>query len=386
MEGQPPKREVRAKLCVPNQTSLEECGERIRQGKLVAFPTETVYGLGADATNEDAVRSIFAAKERPFTDPVIVHVSSVPMALKCLKPSKERDFVGKAGEVLWPGPLTMIGPVEETYIPLMVGSGTGSIGVRYPAHKLAQELIRVSDRPIAAPSANKFMHVSPTKGSHVFDDLKYEDVAILDGEMSDLGVESTVIKIDYVGPHYKVTLLRTGTFDFSEIQSKIQSIAEFSETEFVVLKKRVTNTEHDVAVAPGQLLKHYSPYVQAFLISRIESSVAKEQSLILIEADMQTLGVIDFAGHNKELKDKVKLYTDLDESGDYKAAMKKLYDELRNAEQREHGLKSILLVNLQKILPERELALNTLADKTFRSASGVEIYYDEHQRFYSKPT
>lgn len=379
-------REVRAKLHVPSVASLEECGERIRQGKLVAFPTETVYGLGADATNEEAVKSIFAAKERPFTDPVIVHVSSVGMALKCLKPSKERDFVEKAGQVLWPGPLTMIGPCNDSYIPLLVGSNTGSIGVRFPAHKLAQELIKVSDRPIAAPSANKFMHVSPTKGSHVFDDLKYEDVAILDGEMSDLGVESTVIKVDYVGPNYRVTLLRTGTFDFHEVQSKIQSVVELADTEFVVLKKKVTNTEHDVAVAPGQLLKHYSPYVQAFLISKVTAAQAKAESLILMEAEMATLGVIDFGGHNKELQGKVKLYSDLDESGDYKVAMKRLYDELRNAEQPEHGLKSILLVNLQKILPERELALNTLADKTFRSASGVEIYYDEHQNFYSRPT
>jgi L-threonylcarbamoyladenylate synthase len=380
------QREVRAKLFTPSNTTLEECGERIRQGRLVAFPTETVYGLGADATNEEAVKSIFAAKERPFTDPVIVHVCSIPMALKCLKESKERDFIGKVGDILWPGPLTMIGPVEESYIPLLVGSGTGSVGVRFPAHKLAQELIRVSDRPIAAPSANKFMHVSPTKGSHVYDDLKFEDVAILDGEMSELGVESTVIKIDYAGPHYKVTLLRTGTYDFSEVQSKIQSMPDYANTEFIVLKKKVTNTEHDVAVAPGQLLKHYSPYVQAFLISRITSEEARQKSLILMEADMQTLGVIDFAGHNKELQNKVKLYTDLDSSGDYKVAMKRLYDELRNAEQKEHGLKSILLVNLQKILPERELALNTLADKTFRSAAGVEIYYDENQSFYSKPS
>lgn len=376
-------KETRAVLLAPTPENLAVCGERIRQGKLVAFPTETVYGLGADATNEEAVKGIFAAKERPFTDPVIVHIADIQMVDKIIVSEKERDFIKQVGSILWPGPLTMIGPINDKYIPRMVGSNTGSIGVRLPSNEIARALIAAAERPIAAPSANKFMHVSPTRGSHVFDDLCKEDVFILDGAMSDLGVESTVIKVDYVGDHYRVSLLRTGTFDFDEIRGKILSQDNLKNTEFIVSKKKVVNSEHDVACAPGQLLKHYSPYVQAFLISKVDK---KETSgMILMEADLSTLGVIDFGRANLSLKSKVKYYVDLDENGDFKAAMKRLYDELRKAENPSEGLKFILLVNLQKILPERDLALNTLADKTFRSASGVEIYYDDECNFYSIP-
>lgn len=377
------EKEVKAVLLPPTQVNIDKCGERIRQGKLVAFPTETVYGLGADATNEEAVKGIFAAKERPFTDPVIVHIADVDMVDKIILTEKEREFIKKVGQCLWPGPLTMIGPVNDAYIPRMVGSNTGSIGVRLPSNDVARALIRAAQRPIAAPSANKFMHVSPTRGSHVFNDLKFEDVAILDGEMSDLGVESTVIKIDWSETHYKVTLLRTGTFEFDEVKKRILSMDDLKDTEFVVNKKKVTNSEHDVACAPGQLLKHYSPYVQTFLVSQV--SKADTTGMILMEADLQTLGVIDFGRANKSLESKVKYYVDLDESGDFKGAMKRLYDELRKAEDPSEGLKFILLVNLQRILPENELALNTLADKTFRSASGIEIYYDEDCNFFSLP-
>ena len=280
----------------------------------------------------------------------------------------------------------MIGPINESYIPKIVGSNTGSIGVRMPRHEVAQALIRAANRPIAAPSANKFMHVSPTKGSHVFDDLKNEDVVILDGEMSDLGVESTVIRVEWIEERYRVTLLRTGTFDFNEVQAAIQSIPKLAGTEFVVNKKKVTNSEKDTALAPGQLLKHYSPYVQTFLVSPISKSEALKEGLIKMgEADASKVGVIDFNKVNLVLKEKCKLYIDLDEDGDFKKAMKNLYNELRRTEDPELDLKFVFLVNLQRQLDERELALNTLADKTFRSASGVEIFYDEELNFYSKP-
>lgn len=376
---------IRSKLLPITEENLARCGERIRQGKLVAFPTETVYGLGADATNAEAVKSIFAAKERPFTDPVIVHIADIDAVNKIYSGTHEKEFIIKVGALLWPGPLTMIGPINDAYIPRLVGSNTGSIGVRFPNHPIAQALIKASGRPIAAPSANKFMHVSPTKGIHVFDDLKHEDVFILDGEMSDLGVESTVVKIDWAGDHYTVTLLRTGTYDFADVQKAILSIEEYKNTQFIVNKKRVTNTDKDVACAPGQLLKHYSPYVQTFLISQITKEEAHSRGMVLMEeADPSQVGVIDFKRSNMSLKPKCKLYIDLDEDGDFKKAMKNLYNDLRKAEDPKHGLQFIFLVNLQRQLDERELALNTLADKTFRSASGVEIFYDEDLRFYSR--
>ena len=374
------QKEIRARLLEPTEANLEICGKRIREGKLVAFPTETVYGLGADATNEKAVVSIFEAKERPFTDPVIVHIADLDMLDKIFIDSKERTFIKQVGGILWPGPLTMIGPINESYIPPLVGSNTGTIGVRMPAHKLAQALIRVAQRPIAAPSANKFMHVSPTKGVHVLDDLKYEDVYILDGEMSDLGVESTVIRVQWDSDHYKVSLMRTGTFEFKQIEAKIKEL--FPNTEFVIAKKRVTNKETDVACAPGQLLKHYSPYVETFILSHQKHRSASGE-LNPMNLKLNEVGIIDFNKMNLELKDKVKLYFDLDESGDYNKAMKNLYNELRRFEETQYGLKYIFLANLQTVLKDHELMMNTLADKTFRSAAGNEVFYDDSFNFFT---
>jgi hypothetical protein len=266
----------------------------------------------------------------------------------------------------------------------MVGSNTGSIGVRFPSNRVAQELIRAAGTPIAAPSANKFMHVSPTKGSHVYDDLKFEDVHILDGEMSDLGVESTVVKVEWLAENFRVTLLRTGTFDFKAIQAKVSSLPKYRNVEFGVNKKRVTNSEHDATCAPGQLLKHYSPYVQTFLISQISKDSAETRGLTLMSSEGVKFGVIDFNRTNLRLQTSSRLYTDLDENGDFKIAMKNLYNELRKAESPEFGLSFIFLVNLQRVVDANDLPLNTLADKTYRSASGVEIFYDEHLNFYSQ--
>jgi tRNA threonylcarbamoyl adenosine modification protein (Sua5/YciO/YrdC/YwlC family) len=175
------KHETVAVLLDPNEQNMLLCGERIRQGKLVSFPTETVYGLGADATNEEAVLSIFEAKGRPLTDPVIVHIADEAKVDRILLDTPERALIKYLGSKLWPGPLTMIGPCDTSYIPSLVGSNTGTVGVRWPNNPIAQELILKADRPIAAPSANRFMHVSPTKYSHVFYDLYDKDVAIIKG-------------------------------------------------------------------------------------------------------------------------------------------------------------------------------------------------------------
>ena len=176
------KAATRALLLDPSVENLELCGQRIREGKLVSFPTETVYGLGADATNQDAVLSIFEAKGRPLTDPVIVHIAEEEMLDRILLDSPERELIKYLGSRLWPGPLTLIGPCDTNYIPSLVGSNTGTVGVRIPDNAIAIELIKAAKTPIAAPSANRFMHVSPTKYSHVFYDLYDKDIAILKGE------------------------------------------------------------------------------------------------------------------------------------------------------------------------------------------------------------
>lgn len=125
-------KEVVAQILEPTEENLMTCGQRIRDGKLVSFPTETVYGLGADATNKKAVLSIFEAKGRPLTDPVIVHIADETTIDKILLDTPERRLIKYIGSKLWPGPLTMIGPCNTKYIPSIVGSNTGTVGVRWP--------------------------------------------------------------------------------------------------------------------------------------------------------------------------------------------------------------------------------------------------------------
>jgi len=193
-----------AETLPPTAEGVKECAERLRAGKLVAFPTETVYGLGANALDEPAVRDIFACKGRPLSDPLIVHVASVDDALGCIDIDgvTREAFVALASE-FWPGGLTLVAPARA-HLPTCLGAGTGSVGVRVPSHPLALELLREAKVPVAAPSANRFGHVSPTMAAHVAADLGESDITILNGDNDERytdwtckhGVESTVCKLD----------------------------------------------------------------------------------------------------------------------------------------------------------------------------------------------
>ena len=164
--------------------ALQECAQLLRDGKLVGMPTETVYGLGANAQDPVACTSIFTTKGRPLTDPLIVHVHSVEQAIKLTDPDSEdvaRVFSALASK-FWPGPLTIVVKANLEQIPLMITAETGFVGLRMPNNEIALELLRESGVPIAAPSANKFGHVSPTKAEHVYNDFYLDsEVTILDG-------------------------------------------------------------------------------------------------------------------------------------------------------------------------------------------------------------
>ncbi len=167
---------------------LARAAELLRDGRLVAFPTETVYGLGADVRNSTAVASIFEAKQRPAWDPLIVHVSDRAMLLQIAELSPAADILAAA---FWPGPLTLLLP-RTTAVPDAVTAGRPLVGVRMPRHPLALALIAAAGAPLAAPSANRFGHTSPTTAVHVLDDLDGRIDAVLDGGPTEVGVESTV--------------------------------------------------------------------------------------------------------------------------------------------------------------------------------------------------
>lgn len=371
------EREVKAKLVEFTAEDLKVCGERIREGKLVSFPTETVYGLGADATNEAAVLSIFTAKGRPLTDPVIVHIATAEMVDKILLDTPERKLIKYIGNHCWPGPLTLIGPCDTEYIPPMVGSGTGTVGVRWPDHKIAQELIKAAERPIAAPSANRFMHVSPTKFSHVFYDLYDKDIHIIKGEQTNLGVESTVCRVMEEEGKLKAVILRPGTLEANVIRAVLDKSEEYKGVEIEIKKKKHHIEEDQHACAPGQLLKHYSPLVECKLLV---DKGSRTTGTTKVEVEWSKIAVIDFGAKYDKLKGKVGLYKDLSDKGDYKEALHNLYLSLRECEVFE-GVELILVNYMEEGYSAGEYGA-TLFDKIFRSASGEEYFYGDDDCVY----
>lgn len=217
----------------------------LKRGGLVAFPTETVYGLGALALDEEKVQRIFAAKGRPATNPLIVHVSDEAMAQTVA--AEWPETARAIAAALWPGPLTLILPKRDI-VPFAVTAGLSSVAIRCPSHPIAQALIREVGEPLAAPSANRYTEISPTRAEHVRKGLSGRIDLILDGGPANMGVESTVL--DLTGP--KPTVLRPGSVLPSQIERVIGRIAVLDE-----------QFGDDVARAsPGQSKKHYAPKAQ----------------------------------------------------------------------------------------------------------------------------
>jgi L-threonylcarbamoyladenylate synthase len=216
----------------------------IRRGELVGLPTETVYGLAADARNPEAVLRIFEAKGRPTFDPLIVHVASAEEAWTVAEPS---DRARRLAAVCWPGQLTLVLP-RRSIIPDVVTSGLDTVGVRVPAHPLALALIRASGAPLAAPSANRFGRISPTTAEHVREQLGLQVAVILDGGPCSVGIESTVLC-----PDPTPVILRPGGVTREQLE------AILGEPVAVAGPEQRANA---IALSsPGQLASHYAPRV-----------------------------------------------------------------------------------------------------------------------------
>jgi L-threonylcarbamoyladenylate synthase len=223
--------------------TVKEAARLIREGKLVAIPTETVYGLGANALDADACARIFEAKGRPRTSPLIVHVDSVEMARRFI--TEWPDTAAALAERYWPGPLTLVLP-KRAEISDIVTAGLPTVGIRIPAHPLALELIREAGVPIAAPSANRFTELSPTKAADVPQALAD---FVLDGGPARVGIESTVLSL--AGP---ATLLRPGVIPLPEIESVIGPVAV------------ATEPVEGAHASPGMHERHYRPHTPVYLL------------------------------------------------------------------------------------------------------------------------
>jgi len=230
-----------------NQRAIERAAAILRDGGLVAFPTETVYGLGADATNGNAVAAIFAAKQRPQFNPLIVHVRDRAEAEALV------EFTPRAralAEAFWPGALTLVLPRKsDCPLSLLVSAGLDTVALRVPSHPVASALIAAAGKPIAAPSANVSGHVSPTTAAHVAEELGDKVDFILDGGSTAIGIESTVIGFEGDTP----VLLRPGGVARDAIERVTGPLANPSDT---------------TIQSPGQLESHYAPRAKLRLNAR----------------------------------------------------------------------------------------------------------------------
>jgi L-threonylcarbamoyladenylate synthase len=224
----------------PEKAAITEAAQLLKAGKLVAFPTETVYGLGGDATNDKAVAGIFAAKGRPSFNPLIAHIAEAAQLEMLVKPDSRAHELAAA---FWPGPLTLILPrADNSPVSLLASAGLASLAVRIPAHPVAQALLKEAGIPIAAPSANRSGHLSSTTPLHVMESLGDKVDLVLGSGKCPVGVESTIVDLCQA----KAVMLRPGAITKKQLESVIGPIA-------------VSSGNASAPNAPGQLQSHYAP-------------------------------------------------------------------------------------------------------------------------------
>lgn len=245
---------------------IREAAEVIKRGGLVAFPTETVYGLGANALDENAVSNIFAAKGRPRDNPLIIHIADIKDLYKYS--SEVTDFAKKAAEKFWPGPMTILLKKADC-IPYVTSAGLPTVGIRFPSSEIAHELIKESGVPIAAPSANISGRPSPTDVQRCIEDLDTRVDYILGGENSEVGVESTIIDCSVYPP----CILRPGGITLEQLQE----IDEKVYIDPAILNKMPDGIKPK---APGMKYRHYAPKAKVIIIrGNLQKTIEKINKL-----------------------------------------------------------------------------------------------------------
>ncbi len=321
--------------CVISQ-DINAGANLIRNGELVAFATETVYGLGANALDPEAVAQIFEVKQRPHFDPLIVHISKIDQLDQLtFGLSKQAE---KLAEQFWPGPLTLVLPKKEI-VPDLVTSGLGSVGIRIPAHPVARQLLDAVKLPIAAPSANKFGCLSPTQAQHVADQLGNEIKLILDGGACTVGVESTVIQCVGAIP----ILLRPGGISLEEIESCIGRVR---------LAGIEDHAEANSPLSPGMLPKHYAPRTRLFIVNNPDELPVNGVNGLLSLYPLEKTILKDCQFSAQEI---------LSPTGDLKVAAGRFFTALRNLDAA--GIDNIVALRM----PEKGLG-RTINNRLERAA------------------
>lgn len=317
-------------LLQPTGEGLARAADLLREGALVAFGTETVYGLGADATNDRAVAAIFVAKRRPQFNPLICHY---PTADAVFADVVANEWAQRLAAAFWPGPLTLVLPRRRgRAISLLVSAGLDTLAVRVPAHDVARALLQQAGRPISAPSANRSGHVSPTTVQHVLDELAGRIAAVVDCGPCAVGVESTVLDLTSPTP----VLLRPGGVTVEAIEATIGPVQlEPSQTSLGALR------------SPGLLGSHYAPQTRIRLAAE---SVERDEALLAFGEALSGAGAM----------------FNLSEAGDLTEAAARLFAGLRLLDERavSRGLRCIAAMRV----PERELG-RAINDRLRRAAA-----------------
>lgn len=262
---------------VDSRASLARAADLLKSGATVAFPTETVYGLGANALDAAAVNQIFAAKERPSWDPLIVHISDAAMldeVVRDISPASRKMM-----DAFWPGPLTLLLP-RTSAVPSVVTAGRELVGVRIPGHPVAHALIAAAGLPIAAPSANRFGRTSPTTAAHVLEDLDCRIDAVVDGGPTRLGVESTVVDAS----SDDVVIYRPGVITQTQIETLLGPVTLFNAPQ--------TYQRPESLPSPGVGVRHYAPRARLILVEGDGSSALQVNLLREATAASGAIGVM----------------------------------------------------------------------------------------------
>ena len=270
-----------------SEKEIKDATELLRAGELVAFPTETVYGLGANALDERAVKSIFTAKGRPSDNPLIIHIGE-EKDIENLISEGVPQLAKKLMDKFWPGPLTLILPKSQK-VPEVTTGGLNTVAVRMPDHPIALKLIKETGLPLAAPSANLSGKPSPTLAEHVIEDLAGRVAGIIDGGQTGLGVESTVVDLSREVP----ILLRPGGVTYEEL------LAELGQVEIDPVVKSKFANESKAAISPGMKYRHYAPQAEVILIEGKEDKIKDKIKKLINANEDKKIGVMV----SKELED-----------------------------------------------------------------------------------
>ena len=335
----------------PDTALIARAAECLRAGGLVAFPTETVYGLGAHALDRSAVLRLFAAKERPANDPLIVHVPTLDAAASLVVeiPAMARALAAR----FWPGPLTLV-LKRSARVPGEVTAGLATVAIRVPSHPVARALLEQARIPVAAPSANLFSRPSPTRAAHVVADLDGRIDLIVDGGATDVGIESTVVDLS----EDVATILRPGAIDLDALRQVAPN----------VVSRRAGASQPAAFASPGMLSKHYSPRTPVVLYEG-----TRETALARLHSDAQqrvgrgeSVVVLSYTEDVSGLRHLGVRIVEVGAEGNPAAVAARLYDALRECD--ELGASTILVRNITASHP----LSGAIQDRLRRSAALIQ--------------